>query len=186
MKPVCSANGMNCDRRHQAALRVLPAHQRLGADQPAARQRDLRLQVEAQLVALDGLAQLGQQRQRLRAGASIAGRRPAAPLRAALGGVHRDLGAVEQRVGVVGVLRPAGDADARARCRPCAPRATQRRIERRARPAARPRAPSADVAAAQQHARTRRRRGARPCRSAPHRAALQRSATAASSRSPKW
>jgi hypothetical protein len=55
-------------RRHQAAHRMLPAHQRLGAAQRCPCPAHLGLQVQAQFVALHRLAQLGQQRQRLRAG----------------------------------------------------------------------------------------------------------------------
>ncbi len=101
-------------RRHEPALRMLPAHQRLGADHAAVVERQLWLQVEAQLVAVDGLAQFGDQRQRLCAGGvdrRVVGHRPVA---AALGGVHRHLGADQQGVVIVGVLRPAGDADAGA------------------------------------------------------------------------
>ena len=54
--------------RHQTALRVLPAHQRLGRQARLSVQGHLGLQVQAQLLVLHGVAQLGQQRQGLRAG----------------------------------------------------------------------------------------------------------------------
>ena len=60
--PASSAIGMNSSGRHRAQLRVVPAQQRLGADRPHRRQRDHRLEDQAQLVALDRAAQLVLQR----------------------------------------------------------------------------------------------------------------------------
>ena len=53
IRPVCSAIGMNAAGADQPALRVLPAQQRLGADDPAAGELDLRLVDDPQLVALE-------------------------------------------------------------------------------------------------------------------------------------
>lgn len=99
---------------HLPALRMLPAHQGLRAHDPAAVQRELRLQVEPQLAAVHRLPQLGHQRQGLRAGhvdRRVVHQRAVA---AALGRVHGHFGAVEQRVAILGMLGPASDADARS------------------------------------------------------------------------
>jgi uncharacterized protein YidB (DUF937 family) len=93
---------------------VLPAHQRLGTDDTVGVERHLRLQVQAQLAMLDGALELRQQRQRLRAAVVQRGVVHARAGGAALGGVHRHLGAREQRIGLGGVLGRAGDADAGA------------------------------------------------------------------------
>jgi hypothetical protein len=98
-------------RRHHAARGVLPAHQRLGADSAPLGQRHLGLQEQAQLVAFQRAAQFGQQRQRLRAGRVDAASYTTQGGGLALGGVHRHLGAAQQRVGVGAVLRPAGNAE---------------------------------------------------------------------------
>ena len=59
--------------RHQPALRVLPADQRLDAGDPPVGEPDLRLVVQHELVVVDGAAQLADQRQAARA---VAGRAP--------------------------------------------------------------------------------------------------------------
>mmetsp|Transcript_6689 Transcript_6689/g.27999 ORF Transcript_6689/g.27999 Transcript_6689/m.27999 type:complete len:689 (+) Transcript_6689:1417-3483(+) len=101
-------------RRHQAAHRVLPAHQRLGADDAALLQVDLGLQVQAQLVGLDRMAQLGQQRQRLLAACVQLGVIDQAAALLGLGGIHGQLGAAQQQVDVLAMLGKQGDADAGA------------------------------------------------------------------------
>ena len=101
-------------RRHQPACRVLPAQQRFGADDATSVERELGLQVQAQLVVVDGVAQLAQQRQRLRAGGVDGRVVEHRAFAAALGVVHRHLGAAEQGVGVGGMVRPHRHAEARA------------------------------------------------------------------------
>jgi hypothetical protein len=85
-------------RRHQSARRMLPAHQRFGAAQAAAADLHLGLQEQAQLTAFHRLPQLGQQRQRLAARVVERGLVQLRAGGAALGGVHRDLGARQQRL----------------------------------------------------------------------------------------
>ena len=116
MKPVCSANGMNCIGGTSPRSRVLPAHQRLGTDHQAGVQRSAWVAgTGAARCRSTALAQLGQQRQCLRArGVDRRRRTSVAPSLALLGGVHRHLGAAEQRVGVGRMFRPAGHADAGA------------------------------------------------------------------------
>ena len=97
--------------RDQPALRVLPAHQGLGRQPRLAVQRNLGLQVQAQFVVLHGPAQLGQQRQGLRARQIKAGVVSQRPAELALGRIHGNLGTAEQGVGIVGVVRPARNAD---------------------------------------------------------------------------
>ena len=100
-------------RAAQAVHGVLPAHERLDAGDAAGREVDLRLVVQDQLVALERAAQLGDQRQPL---ARVAVARRVVGLEAGarlLGLVHRDVGALQQRVGVGAVLRAERGADAR-------------------------------------------------------------------------
>ena len=100
--------------RHQPALRVLPAHQRLGRQARLSVQGHLGLQIQAQLVVLHGVAQFGQQRQGLRAGRIESRVVLQGPAELALGGVHGNFRTAEQRVGVARIARPAGKADASA------------------------------------------------------------------------
>ena len=58
MSPVSSASGDELHRRHQPALGVLPADERLEAEERAGVEVDHRLVVHAQLAALDGAVQL--------------------------------------------------------------------------------------------------------------------------------
>ena len=57
MSPVSSATRDEVAGRQQAPLGVLPAHERLDADEPPGRQVDHRLVVDAQLAAVEGAAQ---------------------------------------------------------------------------------------------------------------------------------
>ena len=113
------------ERRHHAAVRVLPADQRLDADDrdalPALMQRgmragevDHRLVVEDELVAVDRLAQprdlLEPLLDRLRPGGEHARRRGAGLLRL----VVRGVGVLEQQVRLGGVEREDADAGAGA------------------------------------------------------------------------
>ena len=93
--------------------RVLPAHQRLDADDPLGDDVDLRLVVEDQLAGADRRAQLAEQLQPLRRVGVALGRVRLDAGARALGVVHRDVGALDERVHVGAVLRAVGDADAR-------------------------------------------------------------------------
>ena len=97
----------------QAVHGVLPAHERLDAGDAAGREIDLRLVVQDQLVALERAAQLGDQGQPL-ARVAVAGRVVGLEAGARLLGlVHRDVGALQQRLGLGAVLRRERGADAR-------------------------------------------------------------------------
>ncbi len=98
--------------RDHAAGRVRPAHERLDAGDAVAAEVELGLEVQGQAVLGDRVAQLADQLQAL-AGVQVALARVELGARAArLGLVHRDVGALEQRLGVVAVLREQRDADA--------------------------------------------------------------------------
>ena len=64
-QPVSSANGMNSPGAHEAALGIVPAHERLEPAHAAVARLDDRLEVQDELVALDRAAQAGRQRQAL-------------------------------------------------------------------------------------------------------------------------
>lgn len=89
-------------RWNQAALRVLPAHQRLQADDPAVRQAHDRLIVHRELLALDGTAQFSLQRE-ARHGAGVHTRVEHGPagLAPILGGIHRHVGLAQQLGGTL-------------------------------------------------------------------------------------
>ena len=106
-------------RRHEAALRVLPAHEGLDAREPAGLEVDDRLVAEVQLVELDGLLELHRELVAVADGLVHARVEDLeAGLAAGLGHVHRDVG-VADHVGrpLDRVARP-GDADARRDRRP--------------------------------------------------------------------
>ena len=58
IRPSRSASGRNSSGREQPEVGVLPAHERLDADDLAVAEIDLRLDVQAQLVALEGAPEL--------------------------------------------------------------------------------------------------------------------------------
>ena len=80
---------------------MLPAHERLDADELAGLERDLRLVVQDQLVALDRGAQLGEQAEAVGGVRVALGRVGGDAEAAALGVVHGDVGALEQPADVV-------------------------------------------------------------------------------------
>ena len=91
---------------------MLPAHQRLDADHALRGDVDLRLVVQDELAGADRGAQLAEQLQPL-GGVRVAVRRVGLDAGArALGVVHRDVGALDQRVHVGPVLGAVGDPDA--------------------------------------------------------------------------
>ena len=94
---------------------MLPAQQRLGADDAAARQVELRLVVDDELVLVERRAQAILERDApLDRGVHVLGVEVEAVAAALLGVVHRGVGALEQRLGVLRVAREGGDADAAA------------------------------------------------------------------------
>ena len=98
-------------RVDDAQLGVLPAGERLHADDPARAQLGLRLVGEHQLAALDRVAQLGGEREPARAVVVLAGLERRVAARGGLRGVHGDVGALDQRLDVMAVLGMARDAD---------------------------------------------------------------------------
>jgi hypothetical protein len=107
-------DGDEFQRRHQAALRMLPAQQGFEAADAAARQVQLGLVVQQEFAALQRLAQLRLELDALgrvlvqRRGIELPG-----VAAIVLGAVHGGVGALEQLLGAGAVLRIAGDADAR-------------------------------------------------------------------------
>ncbi len=91
-----------------------PARQGLDAEQRAAAQVDLRLELHRERLLLDRRAQVRQHREAGRVVAVVLGGVDRGRVAGALGDVHRDVGAAEQQAGVRAVLRVRGDADARA------------------------------------------------------------------------
>ena len=98
--------------REHAARRVPPPHERLGAPHPTRGQLDDRLEVHLERVFRDRLAQFGGEGEAL--GAVVVAPRRVHLARGVrlLGGVHRDVGPLQQRRGVVPVVRVERDADA--------------------------------------------------------------------------
>jgi hypothetical protein len=100
--------------RRQPVLGMVPAHQRLGPDDRARHQVDLGLVVHDDLAAGDRRGQLADQAQPL-LGVPVARRRVERVAgTVGLGHVHGDVGALHQRLDVLGVLGVDGGADARA------------------------------------------------------------------------
>ncbi|UMR29485.1 hypothetical protein MJ904_20835 [Massilia sp. MB5] len=98
-------------RRHQAALRMAPAYQRLGASQASRLQIDLGLVVVDEFLALDGVAQLGFQADLARGQAQFLAVVDAeAQLTVARAG-QRIPGFYQQGVGIHAVLGQRGRAD---------------------------------------------------------------------------
>ncbi len=93
---------------------MVPADQRLDADDPAGAHLDLRLVVELELAAFERLAQVVLERKALRRrGPHRLAVEKAAVAAFALGVRHRHVGVLEQRVEVVAVARIEHDADRR-------------------------------------------------------------------------
>ena len=88
----------------QPVLGVLPAHERLGAGDVVPLERHLRLVVQDELVALDRAPQLAEEAQPGRRVRVALGRVGLDAALAALGVVHRDVGALHQRRHVGAVL----------------------------------------------------------------------------------
>ena len=99
-------------RRHELVA-ALPAQQRLEAGQAFVLQIDDRLEIDAQLAAVDGAAQIGLQPEELH-GALVHGdvEDLVARLAAGLGAVHGDVGVAQHVLRPVVAGRAEGDADA--------------------------------------------------------------------------
>jgi len=105
--------GQEVGRGQQALFRVLPAHQRLGADHPAVAHIDLGLVEQAQLALLQRLRQPPQPFLAETALAVVLGVEDLVAVAAFfLGLVHRLVGVAQQGVRVLLVLRVERDADA--------------------------------------------------------------------------
>ncbi len=100
-------------RAEQAALGVLPAHERLHAGDTPALQVDLRLVVEDELAALERPSDLAEQDQAVRVEVVARGRVHVDPARVRARAGERRVGALQQQLGPVGVLVHDRDADAR-------------------------------------------------------------------------
>src|SRR5690606_31383453 len=99
-------------RAHLAQLRVVPAHQRLGVEDAAAVQVNLRLVDQVELVVVQRAPQLGLRLQALLLlRRQLGGERLPAVAGAALAGVHRHVGALDQLLGRGAVRMRVGDAD---------------------------------------------------------------------------
>jgi hypothetical protein len=99
-------------RPDDAAMRVVPADQRLHADDPPAVELDLRLVVDEELVAGQGLAELALEGHRAPGGEVHLGREEAIGVAArGLGPVHREIGVLQERPHGLAVGRKKRDAD---------------------------------------------------------------------------
>ena len=98
--------------KNEPELRMLPAHQRLDAENLARLQIDFRLVDDAQLVARDGVPEIPHQRETLGAVAIELGRIDDAAGAIFLGDVHRDVGALHEHFGLGAMLGRNRDADA--------------------------------------------------------------------------
>jgi hypothetical protein len=100
---------------HQSVLWAQPAYQRLGPEHLAGFQGKLGLQVDPQLVALDGTSQVGLHLQtRQRGLRQFLGEKFIGIAATFLGTVHGDIGILHQRLGVGAIIRKEADADAGA------------------------------------------------------------------------
>ena len=101
-------------RRHQPALGMLPAHQRLvSGDAPGARV-DHRLVVHAQLVLAQSAAQVALEREAARGRlVHLGGEELVIGAAHLLGVVHRRVGVADQRLGIAPVVGKHRDADGR-------------------------------------------------------------------------
>ena len=111
-----AAVGLGHERvgHQQSARGVLPAHQRLDADDPhRPAQLDLGLEVQHELAARDAVAQLAQQREPALGLILRLGAEDAEAAARGLGLVQRQVGPAQQVGGRAAVLREEGDPEAR-------------------------------------------------------------------------
>jgi len=100
--------------RHGAELRVVPAQQRLESGEFAGRELELRLVMQAQLVAVQGAAQLALDRHAAQRAVAHRGlEERVAAVGAALGEVHRQIGVVQQGGRIPAISGAECHADAR-------------------------------------------------------------------------
>ncbi|HZG96512.1 MAG TPA: hypothetical protein VEZ46_17585 [Mycobacteriales bacterium] len=92
-------------RHQQPVLRVLPAHQRLDADDLAGPAVALGLVVDDELVRVDPAAEVAEQRQPLGCVPVVLRLVDRVAAAALLRGVQRDVGPLQQRLSVAAVLR---------------------------------------------------------------------------------
>jgi len=98
-------------RRHEAGLGILPANERLDAEQPACREVVHRLVVEDELLLGQRAAQPGCERELAARLAGVVGVQREVVAPAALGLVHGCVGVLEDLGGGAAVARPDRDAD---------------------------------------------------------------------------
>ena len=106
-------DGHELARPDEPALRVVPADERLDADDAAGLELGLRLEVDDELAASRSPSQLAGEREArsvVRVLLDVVGRGSGMRI---LRDVHRDVGVLEERVDVLAVLRVDRDADAR-------------------------------------------------------------------------
>ena len=116
IRSVSSASGHEPVGQHQAQLGVMPADQRLDADDAVVSDVDLGLVDQFELLAsFDGAAQpIDQVEPFRRLLAQLRGEVLVGVLARRLGAVHRDVGVAQQFLGVLAVDRVEGDPDAGA------------------------------------------------------------------------
>ena len=115
IRRVSSASGMKSHGRHDAAHGVVPAQERLDRDDAVGVEVEHRLVDEVELVLVDRGAQLLDEDHALERGVDHAVLVDAVLAAAGvLGGVHRDVGVAQQRLGALGVGGGERDADAGA------------------------------------------------------------------------
>ena len=113
-EPGLLREGDELHRLHQAEVGVPPADEGLGADDGPGANVDLRLEVELELLALQGAAELVLERQLLqRRGVHRLAVELVVAAAGVLGVVHRGVGVLEERFEVGPVLGEQADADAR-------------------------------------------------------------------------
>ena len=115
ISPVRSAVGTNAVGRHQPALGVLPAHQRLDPAHLTGHQVELGLVVQHQLPLVERHPQLAEQLQLLSAVMVVLGRIDGQSAVPVLRLGHRDVGVPEHRLGVHVLSVAARSAGSRAR-----------------------------------------------------------------------
>ena len=162
ISPVCSAIGTNSDGPISPSSRMLPARERLDGDDAAGPQLRLGLEVHDDLSVGDRRAQRPREAQAARAVAVELRLEQHVAARSLLGGVHRDVGALDQLLDRRAVLGRTGDADAGVDLEREAPD-RERLAQLRQQPARRPGSPPRRRSRRAAGRRTRRRRAARPC-----------------------
>ena len=110
-RPVRSASGTKVAGQHRADDLVGPARERLHADHAPLRQVELGLVVHRDRAHVDRALERGHEDEPPRRLLLDVEREVLAPRLGPLRAVHRGLGALEEEVGVLGVLGRAGDAD---------------------------------------------------------------------------